>query len=100
MLLLVRQRWIPNGTFSCLFRALPDFYNMILERPHLDPRGYGILFIDATRKGGHGSSLSHSCNPTCEVRVASKDGELCLAMTTLRQLEMGDELTFDYNAGT
>jgi hypothetical protein len=80
--------------------ALPDFYNMILERPQLDPRGYGLLFVDASRKAGHGSSLSHSCDPTCEVRVAALNGELCLAMTTLRELEMGEELTFDYNAVT
>lgn len=80
--------------------ALPDFYNMVLERPQSDPRGYGLLFVDASRKAGHGSSLSHSCAPTCEVRVAALNGTLCLAMTTLRELEMGEELTFDYNAVT
>jgi CW-type Zinc Finger/Protein SET DOMAIN GROUP 2 C-terminal/SET domain len=73
---------------------------MALERPQTDPRGYGLLFVDASRKAGHGSSLSHSCAPTCEVRVAAYEGELCLAMTTLRELEMGEELTFDYNAVT
>ena len=79
---------------------LPDFYNMALERPFIDKRKYGLLFVDASRKAGHGSSLSHSCAPTCEVRVVAKDGELCLAMTTLRSIEMGEELTFDYNAVT
>jgi CW-type Zinc Finger/Protein SET DOMAIN GROUP 2 C-terminal/SET domain len=73
---------------------------MALERPQTDPRGYGLLFVDASRKAGHGSSLSHSCAPTCEVRVAAFEGELCLAMTTLRELELGEELTFDYNAVT
>ena len=80
--------------------TLPDFYNMALERPQMDPRGYGLLFVDASRKGGHGSALSHSCQPTCEVRVAAMNGELCLAMTTIRELETGEELTFDYNAAT
>jgi hypothetical protein len=80
--------------------VLPDFYNMALERPQSDPRGYGLLFVDASRKGGHGSALSHCCQPTCEVRVAAKNGGLCLAMVTLRELEMGEELTFDYNAAT
>jgi hypothetical protein len=80
--------------------ALPDFYNMALERPQTDPRGYGLLFVDASRKSGLGSSLSHSCAPSCEVRVAAVKGELCLVMTTLRELEMGEELTFDYNAVT
>ena len=80
--------------------ALPDFYNMTMERPQTDPRGYGCLIVDASRKAGHGSSLSHSCEPTCEVRVAALNGELCLAMTTLRELEIGEELTFNYNAST
>lgn len=79
---------------------LPDFYNMALERPQKDPRGYGLLFVDASRKAGHGSSLSHSCEPTCEVRVAAVNGKLCLAMTTIRELELGEEVTFDYNAVT
>ncbi len=79
---------------------LPDFYNMAMERPKKDPRGYCLLFVDASRKSGLGSSFSHSCNPTCEVRVVSLNGKLSLSMTTLRDLEQGDELTFDYNAVT
>jgi len=79
---------------------LPDFYNMALERPQIDPRGYGLLFVDASRKSGYGSMLSHSCNPSCEVRVAAVNGKLTLAMTTLRELTIGDEVTFDYNAVT
>jgi hypothetical protein len=102
---------------------LPDFYNMALERPQKDPKGYGLMIVDASRKAGHGSMLSHSCDPTCEVRVAALNGQLCLAMTTLRDVELGEgkwrralpyfnkrsfkislvslkELTFDYNAVT
>jgi hypothetical protein len=79
---------------------LPDFYNMAMERPKKDPRGYCLLFVDASRKSGLGSSFSHSCNPTCEVRVVSLNGKLSLSMTTLRDLEQGEELTFDYNAVT
>jgi hypothetical protein len=80
--------------------VLPDFFNMALERPQMDPRGYGLLFVDASRKSGYGSMLSHSCQPSCEVRVAAVNGELTLAMTTLREMTIGDELTFDYNAVT
>lgn len=80
--------------------VLPDFFNMALERPMKDPRGYGLLFCDASRKSGYGSMLSHSCQPSCEVRVAAVNGELTLAMTTLREMTTGDELTFDYNAVT
>lgn len=79
---------------------LPDFYNMALERPQTDPRGYGLLFVDASRKSGYGSMLSHSCNPSCEVKVVALNGKLNLAMTTLREMTIGEEITFDYNAAT
>ena len=29
---------------------LPDFYNIVLERPRDDPTGYDVLFIDAAAK--------------------------------------------------
>mmetsp|Transcript_25700 Transcript_25700/g.39822 ORF Transcript_25700/g.39822 Transcript_25700/m.39822 type:complete len:1457 (+) Transcript_25700:106-4476(+) len=80
--------------------ALADFYNMTLERPKEDARGYGLLFVDASRKAGWASALSHSCNPTCQVQIVSKDGKLSLAMTTVRDVAQGHELTFDYNAVT
>lgn len=34
---------------------LPDFYNMALERPRSDPEGFGLLFVDASRKASMGS---------------------------------------------
>mmetsp|Transcript_49199 Transcript_49199/g.96205 ORF Transcript_49199/g.96205 Transcript_49199/m.96205 type:complete len:1958 (-) Transcript_49199:139-6012(-) len=83
-----------------LKHVLADFYNMTLERPMDDPRGYGILFVDASRKAGFGSCLSHSCTPTCEVKIVSFNGELTLALVTIRDIEQGEELTFDYNAVT
>ena len=79
---------------------LPDFYNMAMERPKSDPTGFGLLFVDASRKASMGSQLSHSCNPTCEVKVVSKDGALSLAMITVRSVSYGEELTFDYGAVT
>ena len=29
---------------------LPDFYNIVLERPRDDPKGYDVLFFDAAQK--------------------------------------------------
>ena len=39
---------------------LPDFYNIVLERPKDDPDGYDVLFIDAAAKvcGVWGSTVS------------------------------------------
>lgn len=33
---------------------LPDFYNIVLERPKDDPDGYDVLFIDAAAKVSNG----------------------------------------------
>jgi hypothetical protein len=49
--------------------ALPDFYNILLERPRCDENGYGLAFVDASRKANLGSSLSHSCNSNCYTEV-------------------------------
>jgi hypothetical protein len=49
--------------------ALPDFYNILLERPRTDGAGYGLAFVDASRRANLGSSLSHSCNANCYTEV-------------------------------
>lgn len=81
--------------------GLPDFYNILLERPRVCPRGYNLLFVEA---GGHvaniGSTLSHSCDSNCTTAVVVKDGRLCIALTTTRDVAAGEELTIDYNSVT
>jgi [histone H3]-lysine4 N-trimethyltransferase ATXR3 len=76
---------------------LPDFYNMLLERPKVDSRGYGVLHVDAGRHVANlSSSLSHSCDPNCETAIVVRDGRLCIALTTTRAVTYREELTIDY----
>ncbi len=51
--------FIPLPTLRCHMQdavkkitgdELPDFYNIVLERPKDDPDGYDVLFIDAAAK--------------------------------------------------
>ncbi|CAM9539119.1 unnamed protein product [Chrysoparadoxa australica] len=81
--------------------TLPDFYNIVLERPRLDEKGYGLLFVEA---GGHvanfSSSLSHSCDANCSTSVVAKNGKLFIALTTIKDVAHGEELTMDYNSVT
>lgn len=42
---------------------LPDFYNIVLERPRDDPTGYDVLFIDAAAKVWTGIACAH--RPEC-----------------------------------
>ena len=52
--------------------TLPDFYNILLERPRRDVNGYGLLYVDASEKANLGSSCSHSCDSNCTSNVVAK----------------------------
>jgi hypothetical protein len=80
--------------------ALPDFYNILLERPRQDPRGYGLLFVDASEQANIGSTLSHSCDNNCTSAVVSRNGKLTIVLTSSRYIAPGEELTHDYSAVT
>ena len=59
---------------------LPDFYNIVLERPKDDPTGYDVLFIDAASKVGLHPPLHH---------LKAFQGQLCcsgLCMFLLRHI--------------
>jgi len=79
---------------------LPDFYNIVLERPKDDPAGYDVLFVDAAAKGAVASRMSHSCTPNCQAVVMACNGRLTIALYTLREVHEGEELTFDYSSVT
>ena len=64
--------------------TLPDFYNILLERPRVDPRGYGLLYVDASQKANMGSSCSHSCDSNCVSSVVARNGKLVIVLTTVR----------------
>jgi hypothetical protein len=76
--------------------TLPDFYNILLERPRQDPDGYGLLYVDASQRANVGSSCSHSCDSNCTSAVVARNGKLCIALTTNRHIAEGEELCMDY----
>ena len=53
--------------------------------------------IDASRKGGLGRFINHSCKPNCETQKWVVRGELAIGLFTLEDVPGGTELTFDYN---
>lgn len=79
---------------------LSEFYNMMLERPKGDLHGFGMVWVDAMYKSNYSSRLCHSCTPNCNVRVRAVNGTYKLMMFTLRHVEEGEELTYDYNCTT
>lgn len=53
--------------------------------------------VDATRKGGVGRFINHSCSPNCETQKWVVQGEISIGLFTLKDIAAGTELTFDYN---
>lgn len=55
---------------------LPDFYNIVLERPRDDPDGYDVLFIDAAAKA------------SCTYKYHCKDMHILFASVNLTFLPL------------
>jgi hypothetical protein len=55
-----------------------------------------VLVIDAMHKANFASRLCHSCRPNCEAKVTAVKGNYMIGVYTLRKIEFGEELTFDY----
>ena len=60
---------------------------------HLD----GGAVIDGHRMGGECRFVNHSCRPNCEMQKWTVNGLYRMALFTLRDIEVGEELTYDYN---
>ncbi|KAK4881903.1 hypothetical protein RN001_005222 [Aquatica leii] len=60
---------------------------------HLD----GGFVIDGHRMGGDGRFVNHSCEPNCEMQKWSVNGQFRMALFALRDIEEGEEITYDYN---
>jgi hypothetical protein len=67
--------------------TLPDFYNILLERPRQDPEGYGLMYVDASQRANIGSSCSHSCDSNCTSAVVARMGKLTIALTTVSEAQ-------------
>jgi hypothetical protein len=52
----------------------------------------GDVYVDASRGGNDSRFINHSCDPNCESEVV--DGRVYIV--ALRDIEPGEELTYDY----
>ncbi|XP_027061687.2 histone-lysine N-methyltransferase ATXR3-like [Coffea arabica] len=78
----------------------PEFYNIYLERPKGDADGYDLVVVDAMHKANYASRICHSCRPNCEAKVTAVDGQYQIGIYTVRAIQYGEEITFDYNSVT
>jgi hypothetical protein len=80
--------------------ASSEYYNIVLERPKTDIRGYDVMYVDAVQKGNFVSRLSHSCSPNCRSVTVIADGRLTVGVWTTRDVAVGEELTVDFAGET
>ena len=59
---------------------LPEFYNIMLERPPDSRGGYDVLYIDPIFRGNFGSRMSHSCSPNCATTTITVNGRLAIVL--------------------
>ena len=83
-----------------LDKELPDFYNIQLERLKTDPDGYNLVMIDPNSQGNFPSRMSHSCNPNSQTVTMISDNTYMIGMFAVKNVDYGEELTFDYNSIT
>ncbi|MES1922978.1 hypothetical protein MHBO_004510 [Bonamia ostreae] len=69
---------------------------MMLERHEKDKNGYALVVVDAKYKGNLISRVSHSCSPNAKVVVVASDGVYKIGLYALRDINGGEEITFDY----
>lgn len=63
-----------------LLHCLPEFYNIVLERPPASVNGYDVLYIDPIFRGNFGSRLSHSCKPNCATTTVTIHNRLAIVL--------------------
>ena len=68
--------------------GIEHFYFMMIQQGE---------YIDATKKGGLGRFLNHSCSPNCYVDKWVVGTKLRMGIFAERNIQAGEELTFDYN---
>ena len=69
-------------------QGMKHFYFMMIQQGE---------YIDATRKGGLGRFINHSCAPNCYVDKWVVGTKLRMGIFADRNIQAGEELTFDYN---
>lgn len=73
----------------------------VLQRYHNEKHRYMMVLsggevIDATRMGGLARFINHCCDPNCGVEKWEVQGEERCGIFALRDINAGEELSFDY----
>jgi len=53
--------------------------------------------VDATMKGNLGRLINHSCDPNCNAKIITINGEKKIVIYAKQEILVGDEITYDYH---
>ena len=79
-----------------------EFRHRMVERYNSDLHHYCLnldsgTVIDGYRLANEGRFVNHSCDPNCEMQKWSVNGFYRVGLFALRDIEPGEELSYDYN---
>jgi len=79
-----------------------QYLDMLFRRYKLERMLYIMAldndtYIDARKKGGLARYINHSCDPNCAVHRWTVRGILRAGIFAIRDIEAGEELSFDYH---
>lgn len=81
-----------SASIFCAMAVLPNHYDRLVCF-RLDTR----YIVDATTSGNLARFINHSCEPNCCCRViASEDGSHHIVIFASREINIGEEITYDY----
>lgn len=78
------------------FKSRVKKYNKMKIKHHYFMALGSDEVIDATMKGNLTRFINHSCEPNCETQKWTISGELRIGFFTLKTVQQGEEITFDY----
>ncbi|XP_037036081.1 probable histone-lysine N-methyltransferase Mes-4 [Bradysia coprophila] len=101
---LVASDWIPSGTIVQQYTGevitTPEFEHRVQNR--LRSNVYFMKYtkehyIDGETKGSVARYINHSCNPNCEFRLWSVNGENVVVVIALKNIPKDTEITCKYD---
>ncbi|VDK44094.1 unnamed protein product [Anisakis simplex] len=87
-------RVMPKDEYFDELNFIGTFNN--LEMSYFGMQLTSEYYVDARNCGNMSRSVNHSCEPNCTVNAVTVDGICRLKVTALRDIEPGEEITYDY----
>ncbi|KAH8387153.1 hypothetical protein KR093_005040 [Drosophila rubida] len=78
------------------FERRQHLYSLDRNRHYYFMALRGEAIIDATAKGNISRYINHSCDPNAETQKWTVNGELRIGFFSVKRIEAGEEITFDY----